>query len=125
MQKIYLADFRFGSKADICSAQVDVRFTLKSGHVRCKEGCPLSANSGHWPGLFWLGLFDHLIGALLHLQRHIEAQSLRGVEVDHQLVLGRRLHWQVTRLLAFESPVQPDSGPPTLLNCAKDSVRYR
>ena len=71
------------------------------------------------------GLFDHLIGALLHLQRHIEAQSLRGLEVDHQLVLGRRLHWQVTRLLAFESPVQPDSGPPTLLNCAKDSVRYR
>ena len=25
---------RFGSKADMCSAQVDVRFTPKSGHVR-------------------------------------------------------------------------------------------
>jgi hypothetical protein len=24
-----------------------VRFTLNSGHVRCKEGCPLSANNGH------------------------------------------------------------------------------
>jgi Phage integrase central domain/Arm DNA-binding domain len=23
------------------------RFTPNSGHVRCKEGCPLSANSGH------------------------------------------------------------------------------
>ena len=95
--------------ADICGAQAHVRFVPKADI---------------WPGLFWLGLFDHLIGALLHLQRHI-AQSLRGLEVDHQLVLGRRLHWQVTRLLAFESPVQPDSGPPTLLNCANDSIRYR
>jgi hypothetical protein len=25
-------DVRFGSKADICSALADVRFTLKSGH---------------------------------------------------------------------------------------------
>ena len=97
-------------KADMCGALAHVRFV------------PIA---DIWPGLFWLGLFNHLIGALLHLQRHIEAQSLRGLEVDHQLVLGRRLHWQVTRLLAFESPVQPDSGPPTLLNCAKDSVRYR
>jgi hypothetical protein len=94
----------------MCSAQADVRFV------------PIA---DIWPGLFWLGLFHHLIGALLHLQRHIEAQSLHGLEVDHQLVLGRRLHWRVTRLLAFESPVQPDSGPPILLNCAKDSVRYR
>ena len=97
-------------------------------HVKCgsePKDVRFGSKADIWPGLFWLGLFDHLIGALLHLQRHIEAQSLRGLEVDHQLVLGRRLHWQVTRLLAFESPVQPDSGPPTLLNCAKDSVRYR
>jgi hypothetical protein len=33
------------------------------------------------------------------LQRHIEAQSLRCLEVDHQLVLGRRLHRQVGWLL--------------------------
>ena len=26
---------RFGSKADMCSALGDVRFTPKSGHVRC------------------------------------------------------------------------------------------
>ena len=29
------AGVRFGSLADICSAQADVRFTPKSGHVRC------------------------------------------------------------------------------------------
>ena len=38
---------RFGSKADICSAKRHVRFTPKSGHVRCTSRCPLSANSGH------------------------------------------------------------------------------
>jgi len=43
------ADVRFGSKADICSAQAHVRFTpesesdIKRGIVKC----PLWANSGH------------------------------------------------------------------------------
>jgi hypothetical protein len=26
---------------------IDVRFTPESGHVQCKERCPLCANSGH------------------------------------------------------------------------------
>ena len=39
-------------KADMCSALGDVRFVPKADI---------------WPGVFWLGLFDHLIGALLHL----------------------------------------------------------
>jgi hypothetical protein len=30
-----LANVRFGSKADICSAKSHVCFTLESGHVRC------------------------------------------------------------------------------------------
>jgi len=38
---------RFGSLADICSAIRDVRYTPKSGHVRCTSPCPLSAKSGH------------------------------------------------------------------------------
>jgi len=38
---------RFGSKADICSALADVRFTPESGHMRRKNGCLLWANSGH------------------------------------------------------------------------------
>ena len=44
---MFRANVRFGSKADICSAQANVRFTAKNGHVRCNERCPLSANSGH------------------------------------------------------------------------------
>ena len=47
---------RFGSKADMCSAQADVRFTPKSGHVQCTSVCPLCAKSGHW-SLFRQGSF--------------------------------------------------------------------
>ena len=38
---------RFGSLANIRTAKSHVRFTPESGHVRCNEGCPLWANSGH------------------------------------------------------------------------------
>ena len=34
-------------KADICSANRHVRFTPRSGHVRCKSRCLLWAKSGH------------------------------------------------------------------------------
>jgi hypothetical protein len=47
---------RFGSKADICAAKSDVRFTPESGHVQCTSQCLLWANSGHD------GLFNRLIG---------------------------------------------------------------
>ena len=36
-----------GQNADIRAAKSHVRFTPNSGHVRCKERCPLCANSGH------------------------------------------------------------------------------
>ena len=60
-----VCDVRFGSKADMCGAKQNVRFTpnsdresefpqkamsalpLKAGHVRCNYGCPLWAKSGH------------------------------------------------------------------------------
>ena len=35
----------------------------------------------------------------------VEAERLRGLEIDDQLVLGRRLHRQVGRLLALENAV--------------------
>ena len=38
-------------------------------------------------------------------RRHVEAERLGGLEVDHQLVLGRRLHRQVGRLLALEDAI--------------------
>jgi hypothetical protein len=41
-----MGSIRFGSKADIRTAQSYVRFTPNSGHVRRTSRCPLSANSG-------------------------------------------------------------------------------
>jgi hypothetical protein len=40
-------------KADIARCQVDVRFTLESGHCRARRGCPLCAKSGHSKNQFW------------------------------------------------------------------------
>jgi hypothetical protein len=63
--RLAVTNVRFGSKADICAAKCDVRFTPnsdrksrhaanghvrftpESGHVRRKVRCPLWANSGH------------------------------------------------------------------------------
>jgi hypothetical protein len=35
---------------------------------------------------------DHLIGDLLEMHRHVEAQRLSGFEVDNKLILRRRLY---------------------------------
>jgi hypothetical protein len=42
-------------KSDSRALQVDVRFTLESGHVRCTSSCLLWANSGHHaPSREWI-----------------------------------------------------------------------
>src|SRR5437899_5427074 len=44
---------------------------------------------------------DHLVGAREQRWRHVEAERLRGLEVDHQLVFSGRLHRQIGRLFAL------------------------
>lgn len=43
-------------------------------------------------------LFGHPVGALLQLQRDVEAQGLSSLEIDHKVILRWRLHRQVIRL---------------------------
>jgi hypothetical protein len=61
-------------------------------------------------------LFDHLIGAREHGCRHFEAKGLRGLEINHELVLGRRLHRQIGRLLALKDAVDVAGRAPVLLD---------
>jgi hypothetical protein len=71
--------------------------------------CLLSANSGHHH------LFDHFVGAFEQRPRHCDTQWLRGLEIDHHLVLGWRLHRQIARLLAFEDAVELTGCVPKLV----------
>src|SRR5262245_64680696 len=50
-------------------------------------------------------LFDHLVDAREHSRRHLKAKRLGGLEIDDQLVTGRRLHWQLGRLRALEDAI--------------------
>jgi hypothetical protein len=59
-------------------------------------------------------LFDHLVSAGDERRRHFEAERLRGLEVNHQLVLRRCLHRQVCGLLALEDAIDV-VGCPTIL----------
>src|SRR6266496_2147248 len=51
---------------------------------------------------------DHLVGSGGQTGRHVEAELLRGLAVDHQLVLDRRLHRKVARLRTLEDEIDID-----------------
>src|SRR5262245_46112527 len=59
---------------------------------------------------------DYLVGAREHRLRHFEAERLGGLEVEHQLVLGRRLYRQVARLLALEDAIYIPRRAPELVD---------
>ena len=46
-------------------------------------------------------LFDHHE----ERRRHFEAERLGGLEINHELILGRRLHRKVGRLLTLKQAI--------------------
>ena len=57
-------------------------------------------------------IVDHLVGAHQYTLRYFQVDLLSGLEVQHQLVLRRRLHRQIGRLLALEDAVDIGGGLP-------------
>ena len=52
---------------------------------------------------------DHLVGELLQLQRHLEAERLGGLEVDDELEFARLHDREIAGLLAFEDAASIDA----------------
>jgi hypothetical protein len=61
-------------------------------------------------------LFDHLVGAGEHGSRKVEPERFGSLEIDHQFVLGGRLHWQVGGLLALEDAIDIAGSLPLLVD---------
>src|SRR5262245_44237162 len=82
-------------RTDMCSATSDVRFGPEADML------PI--------------LLDNLISALLERYRDIEAECLRSLEVDHQLVFRRHLHRHIVGFLPFEDAIHVTSGEAVLV----------
>src|SRR5262249_37238656 len=103
-----LGDVRFGSHADICSAK--------------PHSSPIATSIAFF-GMSALGqkrtlrdLIDYFVGAAEQRRKHSEAERFGGLEVDHKLILGRRLHRQIGGFLTFEDTIHVTSGEAVLVN---------
>src|SRR5262245_65386692 len=56
-------------------------------------------------------LFDHLVRAIKHGERDLQAERFGCLHIDHELEFGGLFHRQVGRLYAFENSIDVGSGP--------------
>src|SRR5262249_10065979 len=56
-------------------------------------------------------LFDHLVGAIKHGERDLQAERFGCLHIDHELECGGLFHRQVGWFHAFENSVDVGSGP--------------
>ena len=60
--------------------------------------------------------FNHLVDAGEQRWWHRQVECLRRFEIDNEFVLGRRLHWKIIRLLAFEDTIDIAGRVPVLVD---------
>src|SRR5215831_13020599 len=60
-------------------------------------------------------LFDHRIGALLEMDRHVKAKRLSGFQIDHQLEFDRSLYGKLTWLLASKNAINIRRRAPKII----------
>ena len=74
---------------------------VRTYQVRCRHGsfvpipdsCSAINRANKWPD----NLLDHLVGELLEMQGHVEAERLGGLQIDRQLEFGRLHHRPASR----------------------------
>ena len=98
------------AKADSCRRSC--LLYPKNGHVRCTSSGLLWALSGHETNLVCHSYSMTASARARTAGGIVRPSSLAVFKIDHQLVLGRRLHWKVTRFLALEDAIrhQPPVG---------------
>src|SRR6266567_5761989 len=64
----------------------------------------------------WVSLFDHLVGALLELRWHVQAECFRSFEIDCQHERNWGLDGKVARLLALEDAIGILCCAPKIIN---------
>src|SRR5262249_61783977 len=105
-----------GPKADICTAPAHARFTPESGHVRCKQECPLWAKSGLMQRSKG-SLFDQLVGDREKIRRDSEAERFGGCHVDDEINLACHLNrhigggWPLLKTARRSAGAERRNGP--------------
>src|SRR5262245_28524896 len=79
-----------------------VRFAPKADKRTLASICPLRAKSDRMRRSKKAQLFDPLVGEQLNRVGHLQAERLRGLQVDDELELGRLQYRQLGGLAALE-----------------------
>ena len=98
------------------SAAQETPITGIAGLLRTRRKRPRSRRAAEQRDEFAaLQSFNHLVGALLDMQRYVESERFRGLEIDDQFNPGRKFDRQISRLCTLQDFVNIDCSVPKVL----------